>query len=89
MAVVSYFDLSRAVGRLARLAERQLVDFEEATYALGIEPGPDLAFAGIRVLVSETKHAATLLAKLAPHQADVEAVLAAQQPRAQTDPVSV
>ncbi|MGH6875945.1 MAG: hypothetical protein ACREHV_01065 [Rhizomicrobium sp.] len=75
---VAIGEMSIAVGDLVAPARRQLRELEELTYRQGIEPGPDLAFAGLRIVIARSEEAARFLAKLAPHQAELDAWLAAK-----------
>jgi hypothetical protein len=57
-----------AVEELVELKRKQMRDLEQLTYRRGIEPGPDMAFAGIRLLVAEGEAAAQFLRQLVPIQ---------------------
>jgi hypothetical protein len=59
-------ELSRAVEELLGLHKRRLADLEELTHRHGIEPGSDMAFAGIRVLIARVEQVPALLRMLTP-----------------------
>ena len=75
MAGPTFSDMATAVDQLVAAKRQTLHHDEEMTRALGIEPGPDLAFAGVRVMVKRCEAAAALLRRLAPHQAAVMAAI--------------
>ncbi len=85
----SLFELSRAVGELVAHKKNLLGELEAMTYRQGFEPGPDLAFAGLRIVVAQAAQAQQLLAELAPHEADLQAWLEARRVPVQTDPARV
>jgi hypothetical protein len=66
--MTSIANMSSAVSTLTRWKKDQLVDWEEESRRLGVEPAPDLAFAGVRTLVARSEAAAIFLAALAPHE---------------------
>ena len=66
-------EMGLAVAELASTRRRLLVELEEQTRRQGVEPGPDLAFAGLRVLVARGEDAAKFLISLAPYQEQFDA----------------
>lgn len=75
MAGTSIRVMADAVGALAAAKQRHLVELEDLTYRAGVEPGPDLAFAGLRILVAQANQAAAFLGMLAPHETALRAWL--------------
>ena len=59
-------ELARAVEELLDQEKRRLAGLEELTYRQGIEPGPDMAFAGIRILIARVEQVPAILRMLAP-----------------------
>lgn len=70
-------EMATAVDQLVAAKRQNLHLDEEMTRELGIEPGPDLAFAGVRVMVKRCEAAGAMLRRLASHEAAVMALLAA------------
>lgn len=73
-------DMARAVGDLVYLKRDQLTVIERLSFDRGIETGPDMAFAGIRIVLAEGEEARRFLLSLAPHEAELRAWLA-ERPR--------
>ena len=59
-------ELARAVEELLDQEKRRLAALEDLTYRQGIEPGPDMAFAGVRILIARVEQVPPLLRMLAP-----------------------
>lgn len=72
----SLYQMAKAVEDLVALKRDHLQGFERASYDRGFEPGPDLAFAGVRVMIMEGEAAYRLLRRLAPQQDALERWLA-------------
>ena len=70
MATLS--EMSVGVADTAALLRQHLTSLEEMTYRQGVQPGPDLAFAGLRVAIARSEAAAQFLASLAPYQEELE-----------------
>jgi hypothetical protein len=63
--VPSFREMSYAVTELVELERKRLRDLEDMTHRRGFEPGPDMAFAGVRLAVAEGAAAAQFLLQLA------------------------
>lgn len=67
----SFEDLARAVEEVLDLQRRSLVELETLSQRQGIEPGPDLAFAGVRIAIARAAQVPPLLRLLAPIGAEL------------------
>jgi hypothetical protein len=71
MAVRSRPRLTRMADALTKMVKQErdrLRYLEQCTYDEGIEPGPDLAFAGVRLMVMRAEDASALMRRLVPHE---------------------
>lgn len=68
----SLYEMAKAVEDLVALKRDHLQGFERASYDRGIEPAPDIAFGGVRLMIMEGEAAGRLLRRLAPHQDALE-----------------
>jgi hypothetical protein len=71
-------EMAQAVGALVNLKRDHLFGLERLSFDRGIETGPDLAFAGIRIVLAQGEAAMRLLLQLAPYEAELQAWLAAR-----------
>jgi hypothetical protein len=60
--------MANALAKMVRQERERLHYYEQLTYDEGIEPGPDLAFAGVRLMVARAEDASALMRQLAPHE---------------------
>ncbi len=78
MATVA--EMAAGTGELVQFARLHLRSLEEMTYRAGIEPGPDLAFAGVRIALAQAEEAVRFLRALVPLEGDVRALLDGRAP---------